>query len=252
MLKNRVIPCLDVKDNKVVKGINFENLIDAGDAIELAKKYYLAGADELCFLDISASLENRKTIVDLVKKISEVCFIPFTVGGGVKTIEDFNTLLSVGADKISINSSAISNPDLISKASNKFGSQCVVVAVDVKKNSQNIYKVFSHGGKKETGLEAMSWIKQAQDLGAGEILLTSMDQDGTKRGYDLTILQKISQECKIPVIASGGVGELKHFKDGLQAGANAVLAASIFHFNQFSIKQVKDYLAQENIAIRPI
>lgn len=250
MLKNRIIPCLDVKDNKVVKGINFENLIDAGDAIELARKYYLAGADELCFLDISASLENRKTIVDLVKKISEVCFIPFTVGGGVKSIEDFKMLLTVGADKVSINSSAISNPDLISQASNKFGSQCVVVAVDVKKNSQNIYKVFSHGGKKETELEAVSWIKQAQELGAGEILLTSMDQDGTKRGYDLTILKKICQECKIPVIASGGVGELKHFKDGLQAGANAVLAASIFHFNQFTIKQVKDYLIKENIAIR--
>jgi len=250
MLKNRIIPCLDVKNNQVVKGVNFENLVEAGDAVEMAKFYYQANADELCLLDISASQENRSTMVDLVSKVAKVCFIPFTVGGGVRSCEDFAVLLKSGADKISINSSAIKNPQLISDSANKYGKQCVVVAIDVKKNNQGQYQVFSHGGKIATDLEAISWAKQVEELGAGEILLTSMDQDGTKRGYDLEILSTISKQTSIPVIASGGVGNLQHLADGLKAGASAVLAASIFHFQQFSIAQAKQFLKEQNLAIR--
>jgi cyclase len=250
MLKNRIIPCLDVKNNQVVKGINFENLVEAGDAVEMAKFYYQANADELCLLDISASLENRSTMIDLVSKVAKVCFIPFTVGGGVRSCDDFAVLLKSGADKISINSSAIKNPQLISDSANKYGRQCVVVAIDVKKNNQGQYQVFSHGGKIATNLEAISWAKQVEELGAGEILLTSMDQDGTKKGYDLDILSKITKQTSIPVIASGGVGNLQHLADGLKAGASAVLAASIFHFQQFSIAQAKEFLKEQNLAIR--
>jgi cyclase len=250
MLKNRLIPCLDVKNNQVVKGINFENLIETGDPVELAKSYVLQGADELCFLDICASQDNREIMINMVKKVAQVCFIPFTVGGGVKSIEDFSILLKSGADKISINSSAIKNPQLITDSANKFGSQAVVVAIDVKKNSQGQYRVYSHGGKNETDLDAFIWAKQAEEFGAGEILLTSMNQDGTKNGYDLDLLTKICNNVNIPVIASGGVGELEHLAQGLRAGASAVLAASIFHFNQFTISDAKEYLNSQHLPVR--
>ena len=250
MLKYRIIPCLDVKDGRVVKGVNFENLTDAGDPVSQAQFYYQAGADELCFLDINASKENRSTMFEMVKKVAEKCFIPFTVGGGVSKIEDFSTLLKCGADKVSINSSAIENPKLISDASRKFGAQCVVVAIDVKKNSSGNYEVFTRGGSKATGLDAVNWAIEAQKLGAGEILLTSMDRDGTKSGYDLDLLQKISSVTNIPLIASGGVGTLDHLAEGLKSGASAVLAASIFHFKTHSIQEAKEYLKSQNLAIR--
>lgn len=250
MLKNRIIPCLDVKDGRVVKGVNFENLIDAGDPVLQAKFYYEQGADELCFLDITASKENRNTMLDVVKKVAKVCFIPFTVGGGIREVQDFSNLLKCGADKVSVNSAAIKNPNLISEAANKFGSQCVVVAIDAKKNSQGNYEIFTHGGKNPTGIDAISWAKQVEALGAGEILLTSMDRDGTKIGYDLDLTKNISSATTIPVIASGGVGDLQHLVEGLEAGASAVLAASIFHFKTFSIKEAKEFLAKNNIAVR--
>ncbi len=250
MLKNRIISCLDVKDGRVVKGVNFENLIDAGDPVLQAKFYYEQGADELCFLDITASGENRNTMLDVVKKVAQVCFIPFTVGGGIREVQDFSNLLKCGADKVSVNSAAIKNPDLISEAANKFGSQCVVVAIDAKKNSQGNYEIFTHGGKNPTGIDAISWAKQVEVLGAGEILLTSMDRDGTKLGYDLDLTKKISSATTIPVIASGGVGNLQHLVDGLEAGASAVLAASIFHFKTFSIKEAKEFLSKNNVAVR--
>jgi len=250
MLKYRIIPCLDVKDGRVVKGVNFENLTDAGDPVSQAQFYYQAGADELCFLDINASKENRSTMFEMVKKVAEKCFIPFTVGGGVSKIEDFSTLLKCGADKISINSSAIENPQLIRDASKKFGAQCVVVAIDVKKNSSGNYEVFTRGGSKATGLDAINWAIEAQKLGAGEILLTSMDRDGTKSGYDLDLLQKISSVTNIPLIASGGVGTLEHLAEGLKSGASAVLAASIFHFKTHSIQEAKEYLKSQNLAVR--
>ncbi len=251
MLKSRIIPCLDVKNGRVVKGVNFENLIDAGDPILQAKFYYEQGADELCFLDIAASQENRGVMLDVVKKVAQVCFIPFTVGGGIKEVEDFSSLLKCGADKVSVNSSAIKNPNLISEAANKFGAQCVVAAIDAKKNSSGTYEIFTHGGKTPTGIEAISWAKKVELLGAGEILLTSMDKDGTKSGYDLELIKKISSQVSIPVIASGGVGNLQHLSDGIKAGASAVLAASIFHFKEYSIKQAKEFLAQNKISTRP-
>jgi cyclase len=250
MLKYRIIPCLDVKDGRVVKGVNFENLTDAGDPVSQAQFYYQAGADELCFLDINASKENRSTMFEMVKKVAEKCFIPFTVGGGVSKIEDFSTLLKCGADKVSINSSAIENPQLIRDASKKFGAQCVVVAIDVKKNSSGNYEVFTRGGSKATGLDAVNWAIEAQKLGAGEILLTSMDRDGTKSGYDLDLLQKISSVTNIPLIASGGVGTLDHLAQGLKSGASAVLAASIFHFKTHSIQEAKQYLKSQNLEVR--
>jgi cyclase len=250
MLKYRIILCLDVKDGRVVKGVNFENLTDAGDPVSQAQFYYQAGADELCFLDINASKENRSTMFEMVKKVAEKCFIPFTVGGGVSKIEDFSTLLKCGADKVSINSSAIENPQLIKDASKKFGAQCVVVAIDVKKNSSGNYEVFTRGGSKATGLDAVNWAIEAQKLGAGEILLTSMDRDGTKSGYDLDLLQKISSVTNIPLIASGGVGTLDHLAQGLKSGASAVLAASIFHFKTHSIQEAKEYLKSQNLAVR--
>jgi len=250
MLKNRIIPCLDVKNGRVVKGINFENLIDAGDPAKQAEFYYKEGADELCFLDITASSEDRPIILDVIKKVAEVCFIPLTVGGGIREINDFHQLLLCGADKISINSAAIKNPQLISDASNKFGAQCVVVAIDVKKNSNEKYEVFTHGGKNATGIDALSWALEAQRLGAGEILLTSMDRDGTKSGYDLELLKNITSHLTIPLIASGGVGNLDHLADGLKYGSSAVLAASIFHFKEFSIKQAKEFLDAQNLLVR--
>lgn len=250
MLKYRIIPCLDVKDGRVVKGVNFENLIDSGDAIAQSQYYYEQGADELCFLDITASKENRSTIFAMVEKLATKCFIPLTVGGGISKIEDFSTLLKCGADKISINSSAIKNPQLIADASNKFGSQAVVVAIDCKKNSSGAYEIFTHGGSKSTGINALEWAIQAEKLGAGEILLTSMDKDGTKSGYDLELIKLITSHIKIPLIASGGVGSLEHLAQGLQAGASAVLAASIFHFKQHSISEAKEFLQKQNLAVR--
>lgn len=250
MLKKRIIPCLDVKDGRVVKGINFENLIDAGDPVKQAEFYYKEGADELCFLDITATNENRAIIFDVIKNVAKSCFIPLTVGGGIKEIADFSKLMLCGADKVSMNSAAIKNPDLISKAANKFGSQAVVIAIDAKKNAAGNYEVFTHGGKKSTGIDALEWAKKVEKLGAGEILLTSMDKDGTKSGYDLELTRKISSALTIPVIASGGVGNLEHLKEGFEAGASAVLAASIFHFKTYSIKEAKDYLKKADLEVR--
>ena len=250
MVKTRIIPCLDVKDGRVVKGINFLNLIDAGDPVEQAKHYSENGADEICFLDISASLENRDTMVNVVKKTANEVFIPLTVGGGISSIENIHALLKAGADKVSINSAAIKSPDIIKEASEYFGNQCIVVAVDAKKHN-NDWFVYSHGGTKKTDLLALNWIERAQKLGAGEILLTSMDRDGTKSGFDNELLSKVSEFLKIPVIASGGVGALDHFYDGVIKGkADALLAASIFHFNEISIKEVKKYLKERDINIR--
>ncbi len=250
MVKIRIIPCLDVKDGRVVKGINFIDLKDAGDPVEQAKHYSDNGADEICFLDISASLENRDTILNVVRKTAQEVFIPLTVGGGISSLENIHALLKAGADKVSINSAAIKNPNLIKESSKYFGNQCIVVAVDAKKENGDWY-VYSHGGTKKTNLNALDWIKKIQKLGAGEILLTSMDKDGTKSGFDIDLLEKVSQFAKIPVIASGGVGKLEHFYDGVVKGkANALLAASVFHFNEISIKEVKNYLIKKNIEIR--
>ena len=250
MLKKRIIPCLDVKDGRVVKGINFINLVDAGSPVEQAKFYSENGADEICFLDISASVEGRDTILNIVEKTAEEVFIPLTVGGGVKSINNIQNLLKAGADKVSINSAAISDPDIIKKSSDFFGSQCIVVAVDVKKINNN-WMVHSHGGTINTEIEALSWLKKIEDLGAGEILLTSMDRDGTKSGFDLDILSKANKFLQIPVIASGGVGKIEHFYDGLTIGkADALLAASVFHFNEISIMDVKNYLRKKNIDVR--
>ncbi len=250
MLKNRLIPCLDVKDGRVVKGVNFENLIDAGDPVLQAKFYSEQGADELCFLDITASSDNRSIIFDVVKKVAKVCFIPFTVGGGIREIEDIRKLLLCGADKVSINSAAVNNPDLVKNAAKKFGNQCVVVALDVKKNPDGKYEIYINGGRKPTGIEALSWAKKMQEFGAGEILLTSMDKDGTKSGYDVKLLEMICSNLKIPVIASGGVGNLEHLAEGIKAGATGVLAASIFHFKNYTIKEAKDFLVAKNIPMR--
>ncbi len=250
MLKKRIIPCLDVKDGRVVKGINFLDLVDAGNPVEQAKFYSENGADEICFLDISASLENRDTIINMVKLTAEEVFIPMTVGGGVRSIENIQSLLKAGADKVSINSAALKNPDIIKNSSKYFGSQCIVVAVDVKKNN-NSWKVYSHGGTKNTGIDALDWLKKVEGLGAGEILLTSMDRDGTKSGFDLEILSLVNKILTIPVIASGGVGSIEHFYEGVKTGkADALLAASVFHFNEFSIMDVKNYLKDKNIEVR--
>ena len=250
MVKKRIIPCLDVKNGRVVKGINFLNLIDAGDPVEQAKHYSENGADEICFLDISASLENRDTMVNVVKKTANEVFIPLTVGGGISSIENIQVLLKAGADKVSINSAAIKDPNIIKAASEYFGNQCIVVAVDAKKHN-NDWFVYSHGGTKKTNLLALNWIEKVQNLGAGEILLTSMDKDGTKSGFDNELLSKVSEFLKIPLIASGGVGSLDHFYDGVAKGkADALLAASVFHFNEISIKEVKKYLKEKNINIR--
>ena len=253
MLKTRIIPCLDVKDGRVVKGINFVNLRDAGDPVEAAKAYDEAGADELCFLDINASKEGRKTIHDLVRKTAEKCFMPLTIGGGVRTTDDVRNLLLSGADKVSFNSAAVKNPNIISEAANRFGQQCIVVAIDAKKTVSGNWEVFTHGGNKATGIDAVKFAKEVETKGAGEILLTAMDNDGTKSGYNIPLTRMISDSVKIPVIASGGVGTLQHLVDGILEGhASAVLAASIFHFGEFTIREAKDYMQSAGIQMRII
>ncbi len=244
----RIIPCLDVKDGRVVKGVNFVGLVDAGDPVEVAKRYNEEGADELCFLDITASHLERDTIVDVVERVARELFIPLTVGGGIRTIDDISRLLNVGCDKISLNSAAIKNPNLIDEAANKFGSQCVVVAIDAKRTGEG-YSVFINGGRLDTGKGALAWAKEAQERGAGEILLTSMDCDGVKNGFELN-LTRIFSTLNIPVIASGGAGKMEHFKDAFLAGADACLAASIFHFREIEIKALKTYLRQNGIEVR--
>lgn len=244
----RIIPCLDVKDGRVVKGVNFVGLVDAGDPVEIAKRYNDEGADELCFLDITASHLERDTIVDVVERVARELFIPLTVGGGIRTIDDISRLLNVGCDKISLNSAAIKNPNLIDEAANKFGSQCVVVAIDAKKTGDG-YSVFINGGRLDTGKDALAWAKEVQERGAGEILLTSMDCDGVKNGFELN-LTRIFSALDIPVIASGGAGKMEHFKDAFLAGADACLAASIFHFREIEIKALKTYLRNQGIEVR--
>ena len=244
----RIIPCLDVKDGRVVKGVNFVGLVDAGDPVEIAKRYNEEGADELCFLDITASHLERDTIVDVVERVARELFIPLTVGGGIRTIDDISRLLNVGCDKISLNSAAIKNPNLIDEAANKFGSQCVVVAIDAKKTGEG-YRVFINGGRLDTSKDALAWAKEAQERGAGEILLTSMDCDGVKNGFELN-LTRIFSTLDIPVIASGGAGAMEHFKDAFLAGADACLAASIFHFREIEIKALKTYLRRNGIEVR--
>jgi len=251
MLKKRIIPCLDINNGRVVKGINFINLIDAGDPAEQAKIYNDQGADEICFLDISASHENRKTILEVVKKTTEKCFVPLTVGGGVRTVEDINNLLLAGADKVSINTAAVTNGNLIKESAQRFGSQCTVVAVDAKKINNDKWEVFTHGGRKPTGKDVLKFVQKMEAFGAGEILLTSMDRDGTKKGYDLDLTKKISNLVNIPVIASRGVGSLEHLHQGFKIGkASAVLAASIFHFGEYSIQDAKKYLDSKGIPVR--
>jgi imidazole glycerol-phosphate synthase subunit HisF len=251
MLKNRIIPCLDVNNGRVVKGINFLDLKDAGDPVEQAEFYDKSGADEICFLDITASNENRSTIIDIVSKTAEKCFVPLTVGGGIKTLQNIRDLLLAGADKVSINTAAVKNVNFVKEASKKFGSQCMVVAIDAKKVSENKWEVFTHGGKNKTGIDVVEFAKQVQSNGAGEILLTSMDRDGTKSGYDIDLLKAITESINIPVIASGGVGTLNHLYDGIvKGGASAVLAASIFHYGEFKIKEAKEYLNSKNVLVR--
>ena len=251
MYKKRIIPCLDIKNGRVVKGINFVNLVDAGDPAEQAKFYSENGADEICFLDITASNENRDIILDIVKKTSENCFVPLTVGGGVRTLKDISNLLNSGADKVSINTAAVNDTNIVKEGAEKFGSQCIVVAVDAKKVDNNKWEVFTHGGRNSSGKNVMDYVKEVENLGAGEILLTSMDRDGTKKGFDLDLTKKVSNLVNIPVIASGGVGNLDHLYEGLKVGnASAVLAASIFHFGEFSIKEAKEYLKLKNISVR--
>ena len=251
MFTKRIIPCLDVHNGRVVKGVNFVNLRDAGDPVEIAAAYDKAGADEIVFLDITASSDARKTVVDMVRRVAENVFIPFTVGGGIRTVEDFKVLLRDGADKISINSSAMNRPELISEAADKFGSQCVVVAIDAKRREDGGWNIYKHGGRLDTGIDAIEWAKKVEALGAGEILLTSMDCDGTKAGYDLALTRAIADAVSIPVIASGGAGTLEHFYDALtEGGADAALAASLFHYKELEISQVKDYLSDRGISVR--
>ena len=252
MFTKRIIPCLDVNNGRVVKGVNFVNLKDAGDPVEIAAAYDKAGADELVFLDITASSDHRKTVVDMVRKVAEKVFIPFTVGGGIRTVEDFRMLLREGADKISINSSAIDNPQLIHDAAQKFGRPCVVVAIDAKRRADGSgWNVYKHGGRLDTGLDVLEWAKKADSLGAGEILLTSMDCDGTKAGYDNELTAAVADLVSIPVIASGGAGTKEHFYDALTKGkADAVLAASLFHYKELEICELKDYLADRGISVR--
>lgn len=265
MLKVRIIPCLDIKDGRVVKGINFINLRDAGDPVEQAKLYDAQGADELCFLDISASHEGRGTLYDIVQRVAEVCTLPFTVGGGVRELDDIRQLLLAGADKVCINTAAVKRPEFVREASQKFGSQCIVVAVDARAveqtpaaevaeaESTTRYEIFTHGGRNPTGLDAVEWAQRMESYGAGEILLTSMDRDGTGLGFDIAMTRTIADKVTIPVIASGGVGTLAHFTEGFTEGhASALLAASVFHFGQFTIPQVKASLANEGIAVRTV
>ena len=251
MFTKRIIPCLDVNDGRVVKGVNFVNLIDAGDPVAIAEAYDKAGADELVFLDITASSDARNTVVDMVRKVAEKVFIPFTVGGGIRTVDDFKAILREGADKVSVNSAAIMRPELISEAADKFGSQCVVVAIDAKRRKDGGWNIFKNGGRVDMGLDAVEWAMKAEKLGAGEILLTSMDCDGTKAGYDLELTRMISENVSIPVIASGGAGTKEHFYDAFNKGkADAALAASLFHFKELEIMDLKQYLREKGISVR--
>lgn len=251
MLAKRIIPCLDVNKGRVVKGVNFVNLRDAGDPVELAAAYDREGADEVVFLDITASHEQRDIVIDMVRRTAERVFIPFAVGGGIRTVEDIRLILSAGADKVSMNTAAVRNPDLIAQSAEKFGSQCVVVAIDAKQVGPERWEVFVGGGRTPTGLDCLEWARQVEALGAGEILLTSMDRDGTKDGYDIPLTRAVSDAVRIPVIASGGVGTMEHIAEGLTTGgADAALAASIFHFGEYSIRQVKAYLAERGIPVR--
>jgi len=252
MHTKRIIPCLDVNNGRVVKGVNFVHLQDAGDPVEIAAAYDKAGADEVVFLDITASSDARNTVVDMVRKVAERVFIPFTVGGGIRTVEDFKTLLREGADKISINSSALNDPELISRAADKFGSQCVVVAIDARRrDSHTGWSVYKNGGRIDTGLDAVEWAVKAESLGAGEILLTSMDCDGTKMGYDIELTKQIAEAVSIPVIASGGAGKPEHFYEALTEGkAEAALAASLFHYKELEIRQLKQYLKEQGVSVR--
>ncbi len=254
MFTKRIIPCLDVNNGRVVKGVNFVDLKDAGDPVEIAKAYDAAGADELVFLDITASSDGRGTVIDMVREVAKYVFIPFTVGGGIRTVEDFKALLREGADKISINSSAIANPQLIRDAADKFGSQCVVVAIDARKREDGSgWNIYKNGGRVDVGIDAIEWAKKVESLGAGEILLTSMDCDGTKAGYDLELTKAVAESVSIPVIASGGAGIVEHFKEALtDGGADAALAASLFHYKELEIRQVKEYLREQGISVRLI
>lgn len=250
MYAKRIIPCLDVKNGRVVKGMSFVDLVDAGDPVECAKQYDKQGADELVFLDITASSDSRNITVDMVEKVANSIFIPFTVGGGIRTVDDFNLLLRAGADKVSVNSAAVYRPELISEAAYKFGSQCVVAAIDAKRNGKS-WEVYINGGRKPMGIDAVEWAVKCEQLGAGEILLTSMDEDGQKNGYDIALTKAVSERVNIPVIASGGAGALEHFYDALTAGkADAVLAASLFHFGEIPIPQLKEYLDKKGIPVR--
>lgn len=250
-LKVRIIPCLDVKDGRVVKGVNFVNLVDAGDPVEQAQVYDREGADELTFLDITASHENRDTILDVVARTADQCFMPLTTGGGVRKIEDIRKLLLAGTDKVAINTAAVKRPEFVKEAAEKFGSQCIVVALDAKRVGEGRFEVFTHGGRHPTGLEAVAWARRMAAYGAGEILLTSMDRDGTKAGFDLALTRAVADAVPVPVIASGGVGTLEHLAEGVKEGhASAVLAASIFHFGTYSIRQAKEHMAKAGIAIR--
>jgi cyclase len=251
VLKPRIIPCLDVKDGRVVKGINFVGLRDAGDPVEQARVYDSQGADEVCFLDITASHENRDTLFDVVARTAEECFMPLTVGGGVRSVEDVRKLLLAGADKVGINTAAVTNPELVREAANKFGSQCIVVAIDAKRAGDR-WEIFTHGGRNGTGIDAAEWAQKMADFGAGELLLTSMDRDGTKSGFDLALTRTVADKITIPVIASGGVGGLEHLAEGVRDGhASAVLAASIFHFGEFTVGEAKAYMADHGVAVRP-
>jgi cyclase len=246
----RIIPCLDVANGRVVKGVNFVNLVDAGDPIEQAELYDLQGADELCFLDITATSDNRGILYDMVDQVASRCFMPFTVGGGVRELGDIRSLLLAGADKVSINSAAVKDPEFVQAAAEKFGSQCIVVAIDAKQVNDGKWEIFTHGGRNATGIDAVEWAQRMASLGAGELLVTSMDRDGAKNGYDVHLLRSISAKTSVPLIASGGVGSLRDFADGARAGATGLLAASVFHFAQFTIAQVKEYLSGEHIAVR--
>jgi cyclase len=252
MLKLRVIPCLDVKDGRVVKGVNFESLRDAGDPVEQAALYDAAGADELCFLDITASHENRDTILDAVSRTAAQVFLPLTVGGGIRSTDDMRRLLLAGTDKCSVNSAAVARPELIREAAQKFGSQCVVVAVDAKHSRPNGWEVFTHGGRRPSGIDVIAWCRQVAALGAGEILLTSMDRDGTRQGFDLELLRAVCNAVHLPVIASGGVGTVEHFVEGARAGATGLLAASVFHFGRYTVAQVKAALHAAGLPVRPL
>ena len=251
MISKRIIPCLDVKDGRVVKGVQFVNLRDAGDPVEIAKKYSEEGADEITFLDITASHEDRDTMIDVVKRTASEVFVPLTVGGGVRTLDDVRNLLLAGADKIAINTAAVDNPQFVREAADKFGSQCIVVAIDARSNGEDKWEVYTHGGRKPTGIDAVEWAVKMESLGAGEILLTSMDKDGTKDGYDINLTKTVSRAIKIPVIASGGAGNIDHLLEGINSGeADAVLCASIFHYGEYTILEAKEYLSSKGVLMR--